>query len=151
MKGTITKLDNQWMVRYDTFQNDHSYPLPAYNFLPLHPEYQTILPLDLDLEGNEVEFEMVHYDGKTPILEGWSGYAKLIQPKEKISDEEIEMLAWKNPCLSRQDVYKLFDEVFKDKTVQGIFKISVSKEVRQFKERLRQLAKEKYKEQLKLK
>ena len=57
MKGTITKLDNQWMVRYDTFQNDHSYPLPAYNFIPLHPEYQTILPLDLDLNGKEVEFD----------------------------------------------------------------------------------------------
>jgi hypothetical protein len=68
---------------------------------------------------------------------------------KEISDEEIEMLAWENPCLSRQDVYELFDEVFKNKTVQGIFKISVSKEVRQFKERLRQLAKEKYREQLK--
>ena len=147
MKGTITKLDNQWMVRYDTFQNDHSYPLPAYNFLPLHPEYQTILPLDLDLDGNEVEFDwcvIVDHDSGKGIQ-----YAKLIQPRETISDEEIEKGAWENPCLSRQDVYELFDEVFKDKTVQGIFKISVSKEVRQFKERLRQLAKQKYREQLK--
>ena len=84
MKGTITKLDNQWMVRYDTFQNDHSYPLPAYNFLPLHPEYQTILPLDLDLEGNEVEFDWCvivdHDTGKG------KEYAKLLDKKEKISD-----------------------------------------------------------------
>ena len=88
MKGTLTKLDNQWMVRYDTFQNDHSYPLPAYNFLPLHPEYQTILPLDLDLEGNEVEFDwcviVEHYTGKG------KEYAKLIQPREKIVDESWE-------------------------------------------------------------
>ena len=83
MKGTITKLDNQWMVRYDTFQNDHSYPLPAYNFLPLHPEYQTILPLNLDLEGGEVEFKAVEEPQ-------YKIYAKLIQPKEKISDEEID-------------------------------------------------------------
>jgi len=67
----------------------------------------------------------------------------------EISDEEIEKGAWENPCLSRQDVYELFDEVFKDKTLEGMFKISASKEVRQFKERLRQLAKEKYREQLK--
>jgi len=79
MKGILTKLDNQWMVRYDTFQNDYSYPLPAYNFLPLHPEYQTILPLDLDLEGKEIEFEwcviVEHYTGKG--IE----YAKLIDSK----------------------------------------------------------------------
>jgi hypothetical protein len=76
------------MVRYDTFQNDYSYPLPAYNFLPLHPEYQTILPLDLDLEGNEVEFDwcviVEHYTGKG------KEYAKLIQPREKIVDESWE-------------------------------------------------------------
>ena len=75
---------------------------------------------------------------------------KMIKENQKeISDEEIEMLAWENPCLSRQDVYELFDEVFKDKTLEGMFKISVSKEVRQFKERLRQLAKQKYREQIK--
>ena len=88
MKGTITKLDNQWMVRYDTFQNDYSYPLPTYNFLPLHPEYQTILPLDLNLEGNEVEFDwcviVEHDTGKG------KQYAKLIQPREKKSDESWE-------------------------------------------------------------
>ena len=67
----------------------------------------------------------------------------------EISDEDIEKGAWENQCLSRQDVYELFDEVFKDKTLEGMFKISASKEVRQFKERLRQLAKEKYREQLK--
>jgi hypothetical protein len=76
---------------------------------------------------------------------------EILSSQTEISDEEIEKGAWENPCLSRQDVYELFDEVFKDKTVQGIFKISVSKEVRQFKERLRQLAKEKYREQLKTK
>jgi len=74
---------------------------------------------------------------------------KLTPSQTEISDEEIEKAAWENPCLSRQDVYELFDEVFKDKTLEGMFKISASKEVRQFKESLRQLAKEKYREQLK--
>lgn len=89
MKGILTKLDNQWMVRYDTFQNDHSYPLPAYNFLPLHPEYQTILPLDLDLEGKEVEFDWCvivdHDTGKG------KEYAKLIDAtREQTNGERFE-------------------------------------------------------------
>ena len=96
------------------------------------------------------EFQQV--DQNNPVTRGSTALVRVSKPtssQTEISDEEIEMLAWKNPCLSRQDVYELFDEVFKNKTVQGIFKISVSKEVRQFKERLRQLAKEKYREQLK--
>lgn len=74
---------------------------------------------------------------------------KAISSQTEISDEEIEKGAWENPCLSRQDVYELFDEVFKDKALDGIFKISASKQVRQFKEHLRELAKQKYREQLK--
>ena len=83
MKGTLTKLYPQWMVRYDTFQNDHSYPLPAYNFLPVHPD-------DLDsevirwanngsLDNNKVEFEIKYYwDG---IMEQPIEVAKLIKPE----------------------------------------------------------------------
>jgi hypothetical protein len=83
MKGTLHKTDEGWIVRY--IQEDPRDPLPE---LPLHPEYQTILPLDLDLEGKEVEFDwcviVEHYTGKG------KEYAKLIQPREKISDESWE-------------------------------------------------------------
>jgi hypothetical protein len=81
----------------------------------------------------------------------WKEYQDWLNKPPEISDEEIEKAAWENPCLSRQDVYELFDEVFKDKTLEGMFKISASKEIRQFKERLRELAKQKYREQLKQK
>ena len=88
MKGTLTKLDNQWVVRYDTFQNDHSYPLPAYNFLPLHPDYVKYYFLDEDAEGGEVEFDWCvivdHDTGKG------KEYAKLKRPKEQTNGERFE-------------------------------------------------------------
>jgi len=68
MKGTLNKTEQGWVVRYGDMQ-----------FLPLHPEYQYFLPLDLNLEGNEVEFDwsviVEHYTGKG--IE----YAKLIDKK----------------------------------------------------------------------
>ena len=71
MKGTLHKTEQGWIVRY--IQEDPRDPLPE---LPLHPEYQTILPLDLDLEGKEVEFDwcviVEHYTGKG------KEYAKLL-------------------------------------------------------------------------
>ena len=83
MKGTLHKTDKGWIVRY--IQEDPRDPLPE---LSLHPEYQTILPLDLDLEGNEVEFDwcviVEHYTGKG------KEYAKLIQPREKASNKSWE-------------------------------------------------------------
>jgi hypothetical protein len=87
----------------------------------------------------------------TTLSDKWKEYQDWLNEPPEISDEEIEKAAWENPCLSRQDVYELFDEVFKDKTLEGMFKISASKEIRQFKERLRELAKQKYREQLKTK
>ena len=83
MKGKLHKTDEGWIVRY--IQEDPRDPLPE---LPLHPEYQTILPLDLDLDGKEVEFDWCvivdHDTGKG------REYAKLIQPREKISNESWE-------------------------------------------------------------
>jgi len=71
MKGTLHKTEQGWVVRYT--QGDIRDPLPE---LPLHPEFQTILPLDLELEGKEVEFDwcviVEHYTGKGVQ------YAKLI-------------------------------------------------------------------------
>ena len=74
MKGTLNKTDEGWVVRYT--QEDPRDPLPE---LPLHPEYQTVLPLDLDLEGKEVEFDWCvivdHDSGKG------KEYAKLLDKK----------------------------------------------------------------------
>jgi hypothetical protein len=74
MKGTLNKTDEGWVVRWA--QEDPRDPKAE---LPLHPEYQTILPLDLDLEGNEVEFDwcviVEHYTGKG------KEYAKLLDKK----------------------------------------------------------------------
>lgn len=75
MKGVITRIEGEWMVRYDAFQNDYTYPFPAYNFIPIHPDMGNFTLS----EGREVEFEIIKYEGKTPISEGWSDCAKLIK------------------------------------------------------------------------
>jgi hypothetical protein len=71
MKGTLLKENNQWIV-------EHWVGLQVKEY-PLHPEYQTILPLDLDLNGKEVEFDWCvivdHDSGKG------KEYAKLINPE----------------------------------------------------------------------
>jgi len=70
----------------------------------------------------------------SPVLEG----VPLLPPLVN-----IEQWAWDNPCLSRNDVYTLFEEVFKEKTFEGTYRISASKQVYSFNDRLRKLAKEK--------
>lgn len=77
MKGFLSNTQG-WVVRYDVFQHDYSYTLPAWNFIALHPECVKYA------EVGKVEFEIVKYDGKTSLSEGWGGYAKLIG-KEKIN------------------------------------------------------------------
>ena len=108
MKGKLHKTEQGWIVRYN--QEDPRDPLPE---LPLHPEYQTILPLDLDLEGKEVEFDwcviVEHYTGKG------KEYAKLIQPREKISDDRTK-LHWKTslvvhtPEISDEEIEKVWED-----------------------------------------
>jgi hypothetical protein len=87
MKGKITKSDEGWIVRYDAFQDDYSYPFPGWNFIPLHPDDVKQINRDAQVFDNieariaaypDVEFEIVQYNGKTPISEGWSEYAKLV-------------------------------------------------------------------------
>jgi hypothetical protein len=58
---------------------------------------------------------------------------------------DLEQWAWDNPCLSRSDVYNLFEEVFKgDKlTFDRAYSIGASRQVYDFKDKLRKLAKEK--------
>jgi hypothetical protein len=60
-------------------------------------------------------------------------------------EDDIEQWGWNNPCLSRKDVYTLFEEVFKEQRLDGQFSISASKQVYEFKSKLRDLAKEKAK------
>ena len=68
MKGKITKIDEGWVVRYDVFQDDHSYPLPGYNFIQLHPDDVKQINTDAQMFDNieariaaypDVEFEIV--------------------------------------------------------------------------------------------
>jgi len=88
MKGTLHKTDEGWQVSYAI--HDMVAKRWTAGKLPLHPEYQTILPLDLDLEGKEVEFDwcviVEHYTGKGVQ------YAKLIdsKPERKIDLQNLE-------------------------------------------------------------
>jgi hypothetical protein len=85
MKGKLHKTEQGWVVRWA--QEDPRDPKAE---LPLHPEYQTILPLDLDLEGKEVEFDwcviVEHYTGKG------KEYAKLLPIREGAEYPELEGL-----------------------------------------------------------
>jgi hypothetical protein len=58
---------------------------------------------------------------------------------------DLEQWAWDNPCLSRSDVYNLFEEIFNTKrlTFDKTYAISAAREVCYFKDKLRQLAKDK--------
>jgi hypothetical protein len=56
-------------------------------------------------------------------------------------ENNIEQWAWDNPCLSRKDVYTLFEEVFKEQRLDGQFSISAAKQVYEFNSKLRDLAK----------
>ena len=57
---------------------------------------------------------------------------------------DLEQWAWDNPCLSRCDVYTLFEEVFKGNklTFDRAYSIGASRQVYDFKDKLRKLAKE---------
>jgi hypothetical protein len=63
---------------------------------------------------------------------------------EELTDNQIEELAWINPCLSRKDVYDLFENVFKTKrlTFDKTYAISASIEIRNFQNQLREIAKQ---------
>ena len=82
MLGVLTKTNDNWVV-------NHSYSITKddWETLPLHPDDVKQINRDAQVFDNieariaaypEVEFEIVQYDGKTPISEGWSGYAKLV-------------------------------------------------------------------------
>ena len=83
MKGKITKIDEGWVVRYDVFQDDYSYPFPGWNFISLHPDDVKEINIDSQVFDNieariaaypDVEFEVVE---EPP----YKLYAKLIKPE----------------------------------------------------------------------
>ena len=84
MKGNLYKTEEGWFVIFD--QRTMQDPSAEDGMLPLHPEYQRILPLDLNLDGKEVEFEISMYDGKSHISNAWNGYAKLVDSSH-VSEE----------------------------------------------------------------
>ena len=122
MKGKLHKTDNGWVVRYN--QEDHRDPLPE---LPLHPEYQTILPLDLDLEGKEVilflqNYLIINFDFSTTKL------MKVTKNKDnvwklRINKDSMRFLDWiyqdKNfNYLSRK--YEIYESHKKSLTTNNI-------------------------------
>jgi hypothetical protein len=127
MKHNITQTENyllivddseikkgDWMTNnLDVWQSTN-----YYGFQPASKKIITHLPLN-----------------NSPVLEG----VDLLPPLEN----NIEQWAWDNPCLSREDVYTLFEKVFKEQRLDGEFSISASKQVYEFKSKLRDLAKEK--------
>jgi hypothetical protein len=86
MKGKLKKIGEEWIVTYDTFQNDHSYPFPAYKIIPLHPDDIKEIEVDSKIFDNieariaaypEVEFEIKYYWDET--MEQPIDVAKLIK------------------------------------------------------------------------
>jgi hypothetical protein len=85
MKGKITKSDEGWIVRYDAFQDDYSYPFPGWNFIPLHPDDVKQINRDAQVFDNieariaaypDVEFEIVSgFDNNGP--DHFPQYAKI--------------------------------------------------------------------------
>jgi hypothetical protein len=62
---------------------------------------------------------------------------------EIVVEDDVEKLAWETKCLSRKEVYKLFNkDVFKEKRLDSKYSISASKQVHEFNEKLRILAKD---------
>ena len=98
MKGRLKKIGEEWVVTYDVFQDDHSYPFPAYKIIPLHPDDVKQIEEDSKVFDNieariaaypEVEFEIKYYwDGR---MEQPIEVAKLIDAtKEQTNGERFE-------------------------------------------------------------
>ena len=57
------------------------------------------------------------------------------------ANEYPEYFAYKYPVYSREDILNLIEECFPNKRMSGQFEISASKEIHQFKNKLRELGK----------
>ena len=120
MKGNFKKTEEGWFVIYE--QRTMQDPSAEDGMLPLHPEYQTILPLDLDLDGKEIEFEINIYDGKSHISNAWNGYAKLIDKLDKICDHtncrEVCLECIPYPVLEDCEAVKNWDSFVEKKNAE---------------------------------
>jgi hypothetical protein len=58
---------------------------------------------------------------------------------------DVEQWAWDNPCLSRSDVYNLFEEIFKGNklTFDKAYSIGASRQVYDFKDKIKKTSQRK--------
>ena len=114
MKGILKKTEEGWFVIFD--QRTMQDPSAEDGMLPLHPEYQCILPLDLDLNGKEVEFGINMYDGKSHISNAWNGYAKLVDHIGDVN-QMVDNLQTVSTKQLNQRVQKLIDKDIFDQAI----------------------------------
>jgi hypothetical protein len=119
MKGILHKTESGWIVIYDQILGEGIIKRNQ-NSLPLHPEFQTILPLDLDLEGGEVEFDwcviVEHDTGKG------KEYAKLITPKQSTTPSQTFIMKDKDGVFyelpTKEDTTEISDEEIEEASRQ---------------------------------
>jgi hypothetical protein len=128
--------------------------LPAPTFSQAFRWFREKYKLSGLIEIGTQEYSFLIFDEKTDSREVTSSMNGTYEEAElaclrklieivKMTQEEIEQYAWENPIFSRKDVYELFNDVFKDKKIEGTYQLSASKQVYEFNSRLRELAKQK--------
>ena len=128
MKGIFKKTEEGWFVVFN--QRTMQDPSAEDGMLPLHPEYQTILPLDLDLDGKEIEFDWYYPYMNTPlwkdvfnyIHDDYIGKTKFIYNHElPISPEQQLVLVLPpqsfhlNPNIKYRDFVKKYPQFYPSK------------------------------------
>ena len=115
MKGILHKTEKGWFVIYDQILGEGIVKRNQ-NTLPLHP--LDVKQIDEDSKSfdniearirtyPDVEFEIVEYDGTTPIINGWNGYAKIIDYNETFNNEDKSILgSHPNSHPKKDEVYK---------------------------------------------
>lgn len=94
MKGTLTKTEEGWMVRYDVMQDNYNYPYPIWDYFSLHPDDVKQINADAQVFDNiearisaypDVDFDVV----EVRVIGGLKNFAKLIS---NTNDEEYPEL-----------------------------------------------------------
>jgi hypothetical protein len=135
MKYSITQTENYLLIVDDSEIKEGDWYLPISGI-----GWKLNIPIKADANGgynNEHCKKIISHLplNDSPILKGVDLLPEI--------EDDIEQWAWDNPCLSRKDVYTLFEEVFKEQRLDGEFSISAAKQVYEFKKKLRDLAKQK--------
>lgn len=124
MKGKLTKIDNEWMVKYTTYKTipgikgvmgSHS-RMPESNYLPVHPDTK-LYPDGLWGQANVGEFETIDFEKvqeESGVYNDYkvTWYAKLIN-KEK-STKRSKQKKYTN-VMSENSIKRMYseDEVIK--------------------------------------